>query len=112
MQENVDKTMEDLALEERRMNPRTRGGEDEAMRKMAKHMKSTSNNKKKQPSSSKVKKDNEVKTDKKQNEDVKEKETHGKKGENEENVENKLKHEKTAQGQEKNSLRVVLVIEM
>ena len=29
MQENIDKTLEDLAREERRMNPRTRGGEDQ-----------------------------------------------------------------------------------
>ena len=98
MQENVDKTMEDLAREERRMNPRTRGGEDEAIRKMEKHIKSTSNNKKKLTSSSNVKKGNEVKSDKKQNENLKEKETDGKKEGTEEKVEKEQRQEKATQG--------------
>ena len=94
LQENVDRTMADLAREERRMNPRTRGGEDEAMRKMEKHMKSTSSdgNKKKQTSSSKVKKDNSAEIKKKQNEDEEKKKA-------EEKVEKESQREEMTEGE-------------
>ena len=94
MAENVDRTMADLARKERRMNPRTRGGEEEAMRKMAKHMKSASSNGSKKEDSAKI--------DKKQNDDAKKKENDEEKKKAEEKLEKELKQEKMTQG--KNSI--------